>query len=65
MCHQAKGNRRIEINHRLNELKNKARKLLTSEEGLKHRSKRPIELEAIFGQLKSNNNLNRFTFKGL
>jgi transposase len=65
MCHQSKGNRRIEINHRLNELKQKARTLLTSEEGLKHRSKRPIEVEAVFGQLKSNNKFNRFTMKGL
>lgn len=63
--HQAKGNRRIEVNHRLNELKERARNLLTSEEGLKHRSKRPIEVEAVFGQLKSNNKFNRFTFKGL
>lgn len=65
MCHKAKGSRRIEVNHRLNELKEKARKLLTSEEGLKHRSKRPVEVEAVFGQLKSNNQFNRFTFKGI
>jgi hypothetical protein len=36
-----------------------------SEKGLEHRSKRPIEAEAVFGQLKSNNKFNRFTFKGL
>jgi len=64
-CHNAKGNRRIEVNHRLNTLKERARNLLTSEEGLKHRSKRPVEVEAVFGQLKSNNKFNRFTFKGL
>ena len=64
-CHQSKGHRRIEVNHRLNELKERARNLLTGEEGLKHRSKRPVEVEAVFGQLKSNNKFNRFTFKGL
>ena len=64
-CHNAKGDRRIEVNHRLNELKERARNLLTGEEGLKHRSKRPVEVEAVFGQLKSNNKFNRFTFKGL
>lgn len=64
-CHNAKGKRRIEVNHRLNELKERARNLLTSEEGFKHRSKRPVEVEAVFGQLKSNNKFNRFTFKGL
>ena len=64
-CHQAKGNRRIEVNHRLNALKHQAKELLMSEKGLEHRSKRPIEVEAVFGQLKSNNKFNRFTFKGL
>ena len=64
-CHQSKTNRKIEINYRLNELKNQAKELLMSEKGLKHRSKRPVEVEAVFGQLKSNNKFNRFTFKGL
>lgn len=30
-----------------------------------NRSKRPVEVEAVFGQLKSNNKFNRFTFQGL
>lgn len=65
MCYQAKTNRRIEVNHRLNELKNKARALLLSPEGIEKRSKRPVEVEAVFGQLKSNNKFNRFTLRGL
>jgi transposase len=65
LCHQAKGNRTIEVNHRLNQLRAKAKDLLTSEKGLEHRSKRPIEVEAVFGQLKNNNKFNRFTFKGI
>lgn len=64
-CHKAKENRILSVNHRLNELKERARNLLTSEKGLEHRSKRPIEVEAVFGQLKSNNKFNRFTMKGL
>lgn len=60
-----KGNRTIEVNHKLNELKTRAEGLLTSEEGLKHRSKNTIEVEAVFEQLKSNNKFNRFTFKGI
>jgi Transposase DDE domain len=64
-CHQAKTDRRIEVNHRLNELKQEARERLMSEKGLEHRSKRPIEVEAVFGQLKSNNKFNRFTFTGI
>src|SRR5690606_33111082 len=65
MCHSSKENRIIMVNHRLNELRAKARELLTSQRGLMHRSKRPIEPEAAFGQLKSNNGFNRFTLKGL
>ena len=65
ICHKAKGNRIIEINYRLQELKNKAKELLNSELGLAHRSKRPIEVEAVFGKLKSNNKFNRFTLRGL
>ena len=48
------GNREIEVNHRLMEYKRKARERLTSEKGLQHRSKRPIEPEAVFGQMKYN-----------
>ncbi|SEL58177.1 Transposase [Parapedobacter koreensis] len=65
MCHDSGEDRIIMVNHRLNELRNKARELLTSQRGLMHRSKRPIEPEAAFAQLKSNNNFNRFTLKGL
>ena len=65
MCHKSKVNRRIEVNHRLNELKAEARSLLCSEEGLRHRSKRPIEVEAVFGQMKSNNKFSRFTLRSL
>jgi hypothetical protein len=65
MCHQAKTNRRIEVNHRLNQLKDQARQLLLSPKGIEQRSKRPVEVEAVFGQLKSNNKFNRFTLRGL
>ena len=64
MCHKAKDNRIIQVNHRLNELKQRAKELLFSEKGLIHRSKRPIEVEAVFGQLKSNNKFTRFTMRG-
>lgn len=60
LCHQAKGNRRMEINHNLNRHKEKARKRLTSEEGIFHRKHRPIEPEAVFGQVKANKQYYRF-----
>lgn len=65
MCHKAEGNRVIQVNHRLNHLRQKARQLLTSQKGLEHRSRRAIEPEAVFGQMKSNNKFNRFTMRGL
>jgi transposase len=65
MCHKAKGNKKIEINNNLIRHKQKAKELLNSEAGLIHRSKRPIEVEAAFGQLKANNKFNRFTLRGL
>lgn len=64
-CYQASGNRKIEVNHRLNKLKHEAKDLLMSQKGLEHRSKRAIEPEAVFGQLKSNNKFSRFNFIGL
>jgi len=65
LCHKAKGNRRIEVNHKLNEHRKKARELLTSEEGLLHRSRRPIEPEAVFGQTKANKHYYRLRHFGL
>lgn len=65
LCYKAKGDRRvIEVNHRLNEYKRKARKLLTSEDGLKHRGRRCIEPEAVFGQMKFNMAYRRFRHFG-
>lgn len=59
-CFKARGNRIIEVNHRLNEYKRYARERLTSEEGIKHRGKRCIEPEAVFGQMKYNMAYRRF-----
>ena len=46
------------------EYKRKARERLTSEKGLEHRSKRPIEPEAVFGQIKYNMQYKRFRHFG-
>ena len=45
-CHKSKRDRQIEVNHTLDDYKARARELLTSEQGIKHRSNRPIEPEA-------------------
>jgi len=58
-------NRKIYINRRLNELKEKAKANLNSEKGLKLRSLRPIEDETVFGDIKGNLGVRRFLLKGL
>ena len=64
-CHKSKRNRQIEVNHTLDDYKARARELLTSEQGLKHRSKRPIEPEAVFGQIKECGKFRRLRLRGL
>ncbi|MEY8686813.1 IS1182 family transposase [Bacteroides sp. AN502(2024)] len=64
LCFKAKGNRTIELNHRLRKYRQKAKELLCSEEGLKHRGQRCIEPEAVFGQIKYNMNYKRFRHFG-
>jgi len=64
-CHKGKDKRTIEISHRLNELKEKARKTLLSEKGLVHRKQRPVDVEPVFGMIKENRNFRRFMLRGL
>lgn len=64
-CHKSRRDRQIEVNHTLDDYKSRARELLTSEQGLKHRSKRPIEPEAVFGQIKECGRFRRLRLKGL
>ena len=63
-CFKARGNRIIEVNHQLQHYKQKARELLTLEEGIKHRGRRCIEPEAVFGQTKYNKAYKRFRHFG-
>jgi transposase len=65
LCHKSKHNRQIEVNHQLEEYKNQVRKLLMSEEGMIYRSKRPIEPEAVFGQIKECGKFRRLRLRGL
>ncbi len=64
-CHKRRqGEREMTANHLLLEYRRKARERLTSEKGLEHRSKRPIEPEAVFGQIKYNMQYKRFRHFG-
>ncbi len=65
MCYKGKGDCRIiEVNHKNDEYKAKAKERLTSEEGLYHRSMRPIEPEAVFGDIKFDHGFKRFRLRG-
>ena len=64
MCYKGRAERRtFEVNHRNNAYRTRARELLTSEKGMMHRSKRPIEPEAVFGNIKFNHGFKRFRLK--
>lgn len=64
MCHKAKGNRIIEVNHRLRKYKHQAREKLLSEEGIRHRKQRPQDVEAAIGNIKQNKQFRRFLLRG-
>ena len=64
-CFKAQGNRTIEINHNLQKLKIKARENLESESGKEIYSKRCIEPEPVFGNIKQNKGFKRFTLTKL
>ena len=63
-CFKGAGNRTIEVNVRSRLYRDKAKELLTSEKGFYHRSRRPIEPEAVFGQIKYDGRFRRFHYCG-
>ena len=64
-CFKGKGNRTIEVNHRLVKYRKQAAERLTSEEGIKYRGRRCIEPEAVFGQMKYDMGYKRFRHFGI
>ena len=64
MCFKGKGNRTIDVNVRSRQYRDHAKELLTSERGLYHRSMRPVEPEAVFGQIKYDGGFKRFRYRG-
>lgn len=65
VCYRkGEGNRVIGVNHQLRKYKQRARERLMSGEGLEHRSRRPTEPEAVFGQMKFNKQYKRFRHRG-
>ena len=64
-CTQAKGNRQLEVNWNLWHLRSEAKERLLSDEGKALRSRRGVEVEAVFGQIKHNRQFRRFMLRGL
>ncbi len=65
LCHKGSGNRVIKVNEQYRKYKQLVKGLLLSEQGLKHRSKRPIEPESTFGDIKYNHGFKRFRLKSM
>lgn len=64
-CTKGEGNRELNVNWNYWRLKDQARRLLTSEKGVKLRSRRGWEVEGVFGHIKYNRNFRRFMLRGL
>jgi hypothetical protein len=64
-CTRAKYNRQIQIGLEWERLKKQARDNLLSPQGLMMRSRRPVEVEAVFGRLKQDWGFRRFLLRGI
>lgn len=66
LCYKAKADKRtLETNPNLNRHKAKAKEILESEEGIRHRKKRCTEVETVFGNIKQNHGFRRMMLRGL
>ena len=65
VCHSGKGNRIAEVNHQLRKHKQEAKERLNTEQGIKYRKQRPVDVEPVFAQIKHNHAFRRFLLKGL
>ena len=63
-CTKSKYNRRLYIGVELQKMKKTAHDHLESPRGKQMRSKRPIEVEAVFGRLKQDWGFRRFLLRG-
>jgi transposase len=64
-CNKQTGNRKLQINPELVTYKRMARERLNSEKGLEYRSKRSVDVEPVFGNIKYNHHFKRFLLRGL
>jgi transposase len=63
-CTRSTGNRQLTVRWNYWRLKDQARHLLTSDKGVKLRSRRGWEVEGVFGHIKFNRDFRRFMLRG-
>mgnify|MGYP001343176659 CR=1 FL=1 len=64
-CNKNNTDRIIDVNMRLRHHRSIARARLNSKQGKIYRSKRPVDVEPVFGMIKYNRNYRRFLLRGL
>jgi transposase len=65
MCHQAKDDRIIKVNHRAAAYRRQARQRLDSLRGIRMRKQRSVDTEPVFGHIKQCRHFRRFLLTGL
>lgn len=65
VCHEQSGNRLVDINHRLRNLRQQANTRLKTDVGIAYRKRRPADIEPVFANIKHNKNFKRFMLRGL
>jgi transposase len=65
VCHKAKDNRIVEVNHNLRRYKQQAKQRLNTQQGIKYRKQRPVDVEPVFAHIKGNRGFKRFLLKGI
>ena len=64
-CHRSRSERIVQVNHRLRKIKAREREKRLSDEGLRYRSLRPQDVEAVFGASRTTSTSRGFIFVGL
>ena len=65
VCHKAKGNRIIRVNHRAKKYRQQAKQRLDSLRGIRMRKQRNVDTEPVFGHIKQDRQFRRFMLKGI
>ena len=63
-CHKSQSNRKIEVSHKLKNQNRKATELITTDDGIKLRMNRSIQVEGAFGVIKQDFGFKRFLTRG-